>query len=241
MSMSTSFLGLPSAPPAYSLALALAGAVYGAVFLMLSNHYVFKPKVEQYLANSSLSSKASTQFLVDFISSLPHLTFILCSMVISNSDSALSVMVYSDLGWSGLYLGLLAFGGVGSKEGGNWRLMLLKNIVCLGLAYATIWLHYLSCNYLVTLGLVLALLYLLNLLANAHEERLVSAMQFLFQYKPVEEQQRVAEWVFRGSSATGWSPSSTWPATSQSPPNKSGKKSGSTRRKSKTSKSVPGP
>ena len=82
---------------------------------MLSNHYVFKPKVEQYLANSSANSKACTQFLVDFISNLPQLTFIICTIVISNSDSGLSVMVYSDLTWSGLYVGLLAFRGLGSK------------------------------------------------------------------------------------------------------------------------------
>ena len=47
--------------------------------------------------------------------------------------------------------------------------MLIKNIICLGLVYTTIWMHYISHNYLVTLGLILFLLYFINLAVDAYE------------------------------------------------------------------------
>jgi hypothetical protein len=106
------------------------------------------------------------QLLIDVVTNLPQLTFLTCTIVISNSDSALSVVIYSDIAWSGLYVGVLAFRGLFGKEVGNWKLMLIKNIIFLGMIYATIAVHYLTQNYLVSLGVILLLLYFLNLMID---------------------------------------------------------------------------
>lgn len=141
--------------------------IYAGIFLMLSNHYIFRPKVEELLIHSSIQSKALSHLIVDCLSNLPQLTFLACTIAVSNSDSGLSVIVYSDLAWSGLYLGLLAFRGIANKEVGNWKLMLVKDIFFLGLIYATITLHYITQNYLISLGVMLFLIYFINLLIDA--------------------------------------------------------------------------
>lgn len=142
--MSNSFLGTPSNLEGYQIAAAIIAALYTGIFVMLNNQYVFRPKVEHFIAQSSLHSKALNQFIIDFVSNLPHFAFLICTILISSSDSCLNVLIFSDLGWSGLFVGLLAFRRTTEKETGNWKLMLCKNIILLVIAYLTISIHYIS-------------------------------------------------------------------------------------------------
>jgi hypothetical protein len=133
---------MPNSYETYQMALCLLGAVYAALFVMISNHFVFKPKVEGLFQHSSISSGALYQFLVDVLTNLSQLTFVATSLLVFADDNALSVMLYSDISWSGLFLGVVAFRGLRAREEPNSRLMLLKNVVFLGLGYAAVAIHY---------------------------------------------------------------------------------------------------
>lgn len=135
---------------------------------MISNHYVLRPKVEQFLGHWSQSG-AGRQLLIDLVTNLPLLTFLACTLGVSSSDGGLSVVMYSDIGWSGLYVGVLAFRGGQRKEVGNWKLMLIKSISFLGLVYASIAMHYLTHSYFVSLGVILLFVYFFNLAIDSHE------------------------------------------------------------------------
>jgi hypothetical protein len=115
MSISSNFLGVGQSLESYQIGITVAAAIYAGIFLMLSNHYIFRPKVEDALIHSSVQSKALQQLIIDFVSNLPQLTFLICTLTVSTSDSGLSVIVYSDVAWSGLYVGLLAFRILSSK------------------------------------------------------------------------------------------------------------------------------
>ena len=77
-------------------------------------------------------------------------------------------MVYTDMAWTGLMLGIIAFKAVPFKEEPNLKLMLLKNVIFLGLVYSVIALHYATRTFMVSLGITLILFYVLNLLANSN-------------------------------------------------------------------------
>lgn len=62
--------------------------------------------------------------------------------------------------------------------------MLIKSVSLLGIIYGSIAAHYLTKNYLVSLGVILLLLYFINITIDSHEEKFVSIMQYLFNYKP---------------------------------------------------------
>ena len=160
----------------------LLGTLYAAVFLMVSNHYVFKPKVEQFLVQSDIESKALQQLIIDFLTPLPHLIFVMSTVLLQKNSHGLSVMVLSDSAWSGLLMAVIAFKEVNYKEEPNWQLLLIKNIVFVELVYGTILAHFLTSTYLITLGVVLALLYLINLLFNAYEDKFIGVMEYLFEY-----------------------------------------------------------
>ena len=106
-------------------------------------------------------------------------------------DNSLSVIIYSDMSWSGLFLAIVAFKAINFKEEPNFKLMLLKNILFLLLAYFTISFHYVTNTYLMSIGLILMLLYLVNLMANGNEDNFVESMEALFGYKPVGEIEHV--------------------------------------------------
>lgn len=108
MSNPASFLGVSSQTDASKVALVLVSTAYAGCFLMVSNHYVFRPKVEEFLGQWSQLG-AGRQLMIDIVTNLPLLSFLICTLAISGSDSGLSVVVYSDMGWSGLYVGILAF------------------------------------------------------------------------------------------------------------------------------------
>jgi hypothetical protein len=151
---------------------------------MVSNHYVFKPKVEQFFLQSSITSQALHQFLIDFLTNLSPLTFLVSTLLLMNTDSALSVMIYSDISWSGLLVAFLAFRGVLQKDEENdWKLMLIKNVIFLAMIYGIIAGHYLSQLYYISLGICLFLLYMFNLLIDANEDKFISFMEMLFNYK----------------------------------------------------------
>lgn len=186
MSVYANFLGVSAEPDIAKTVLVIMAVTYAGCFLMVSNHYVFRPKVEEFLGQWSQLG-AVRQLLIDLVSNLPALSFLICTLAVSSSDSGLSVVVYSDIGWSGLYLGVLAFRKIHKKEVGNWKLMLIKSIALLGLVYACIALHYISCSYYVSLGVILMLIYFLNILIDSYEVKFVTVMQYLFSYKPQNE------------------------------------------------------
>jgi len=95
------------------------------------------------------------------------------------------------MSWSGLFLAIVAFKAINFKEEPNFKLMLLKNILFLLLAYFTISFHYVTNTYLMSIGLILMLLYLVNLMVNGNEENFVESMEVLFGYKPVGEIEHV--------------------------------------------------
>ena len=64
--------------------------------------------------------------------------------------------------------------------------MLTKNIVFLGMIYVLITFHYATSNYIISLGLLMIIIYILNLSLNANEDKFVSVMEFLFGYKPTD-------------------------------------------------------
>ena len=183
MAEESEFLGMSGSFAPAITAVVLLATLYAGVYLMVSNHYVFKPKVENFLVNSSIESKALQQLIIDFLTTLPHLIFALCTVLLQRSNNGLSVMLLSDSAWSGLLMAVLAFKAVPYREEANWRLILVKNIVFLELIYATLAVHFFAGNYLITVGVVLMLLYLINLLLNAYEEKFVGAMEYLFEYK----------------------------------------------------------
>jgi hypothetical protein len=186
MSAQVSFLGVSSQADATTIGLVVVATAYAGCFLMVSNHYVFRPKVEEFLGQWSQLG-AVRQLLIDLITNLPLLSFLICTLVVNASDSSLSVVVYSDMSWSGLYVGLLAFRTMHRREVGNWKLMLIKSISLLGLIYGSIAAHYITQNYFVSLGVVLLLLYFINVTIDSHEEKFVGVMQYLFNYKPQNE------------------------------------------------------
>ena len=107
--MSNSFLNLPDSYPTYQIVIATLGTLYAALFVTTSNHFVFKPKIEHLFQHSSINSTILYQLLVDILSNLTSLTFILSSLFFFKSDNSLSVMVYTDMSWSGVMLGIVAF------------------------------------------------------------------------------------------------------------------------------------
>jgi hypothetical protein len=204
MSAPASFLGVTDDTDASTTAVVLAAAVYAGCFLMVSNHYVFRPKVEEFLGQWSRAG-AGRQLLIDLVSNLPLFSFLACTLAVSYSDSGLSVVVYSDIGWSGLYVGILAFKGSQHREVGNWKLMLIKSISLLGLVYAAIAVHYLTQSYFVSLGVILLLVYFINLAIDSHEEKFVEIMQYLFNYKPQNESESVTHSRYSNTSIlTRW-------------------------------------
>ena len=189
--MSNSFLSLPDSYPTYQIVLATLGTIYTALFVTTSNHFVFKPKIEHLFQQSSINSSILYQFLVDVLTNLTTLTFILSSLFIFQDDNSLSVMMYTDMSWSGIMLSIVAFKALPFKEEPNIRLMILKNVVFLGLIYAVVSIHYAINVYLISIGLAMILLYILNLLANGYEDKFVGGMELLFGYKPADEDEEV--------------------------------------------------
>lgn len=183
MSAKASFLGVSSNSDVTTICFTIIATAYAGCFLMVSNHYVFRPKVEEFLGEWSQLG-AVRQLLIDLITNLPVLSFLICTLVVNASDSSLSVVIYSDMSWSGLYVGLLAFRTIHRREVGNWKLMLIKSVSLLSLIYGSITAHYLTQDYLVSLGVVLLLLYFINVTIDSHEGKFVSVMQYLFNYKP---------------------------------------------------------
>lgn len=85
-------------------------------------------------------------------------------------------MVYSDISWSGIMMCVIAFKGLIPKEEPNYQILFLKNIAFLGLVYAVIISHYASEQYLISLGILMVVLYSVNLLLNGYDDKFVAAM-----------------------------------------------------------------
>lgn len=163
-----SVLELPQQFQPYQIVLLWMGTIYASLFVMVSNHFVFKPKVEHFFEGSAIHSTALYQFLVDVLTNLTHLTFLLCSLVFLQDDNSLSVMLYSDISWASIFLCLVAFKGIAAKDEPNFTLLLLKNVVFLGLSYVVIGGHYVLDFYVISLGLLLVFFYGVNLIINAY-------------------------------------------------------------------------
>ena len=169
MSSSTSFLGISGDFEGYQIGFIIAGTVYLGFFLMIINHYVFKPKVEEIFVNSTVKSSVLNQILIDFIANLPQIIFIALSVLESKADTVLQVLIYTDTTWLTLYIGILAFKSIDTRQNGDWKLMLIKNIIFLGLAYLTITTHYIAQSTLISLGAILFILYYINLFIDSYE------------------------------------------------------------------------
>lgn len=76
---------------------------------MLRNHYVFKPRIEQFLKKTHLKSVIVREVIIDVLSSLSIVTLALSSMVLSSTDQAIELMVQNDLYWVGLCMSVLAY------------------------------------------------------------------------------------------------------------------------------------
>lgn len=71
---STALIPLPATYPSYQLICIPLLIAYAGVFVMISNHFVFKPKLELFFSEGRLSSVVGQQLLVDFLTNLPVLT-----------------------------------------------------------------------------------------------------------------------------------------------------------------------
>ena len=152
----------------YQIALVTLGTVYAAIFVKISNHYVFKPKIENFFLESIIASKTFFQLLVDFLTNLTQLTFIAFSILVMQSDDSLAVIVYSDMSWCGLLLSLVSFKAVLAKQEPNIHLLIAKNVTFLILVYLSIVFHYATPFYYISLPISLVLLYFLNLFLNSN-------------------------------------------------------------------------
>lgn len=89
MSSSTSFLGISGDFESYQIGFIIAGTIYLGFFLMISNHYVFKPKIEELFVHSIFKSKVMNQLLIDCVANLPQIIFIALSVLESKTDTVL--------------------------------------------------------------------------------------------------------------------------------------------------------
>lgn len=183
----SSVLELPSSFETYQIVLLSITTLYAALFVMISNHYVLKPKIERLFQESSIRSTVLYQFLADFLTNLTQLTFIMASVLFLNDDNAVSVIIYSDVSWCGIMMCVVAFKGLSPREDPNYQLLFLKNVVFLALVYVLIGSHYAAQEYLISLGVGLVGLYGVNLLLNGYQEKFIGGMEVLFGYKPEGE------------------------------------------------------
>jgi hypothetical protein len=99
-------------PQSYELSEYILGPVmvtYFGLYVMISNHFIFKPKVEQILRKTMISSVALQQFIVDFLSNISIITFLFNEVILLNSDRGISVMIYNDMFWTGICMSILAY------------------------------------------------------------------------------------------------------------------------------------
>lgn len=115
-----------------------------------------------------INSKALYQFLIDALTNLSQLTYIVCTVLLDKSDQPLRIMTFSDMSWSVLCVGIISFKCFKSTEEKHWTLFIKKNTIMLTIIYLAIWIHYFLNYFSILIGIIFMTIYLINLMIDAH-------------------------------------------------------------------------
>ena len=138
---------------------------YCGIFVMLSNHYVLRPRVESLLSKVHITSNLVQEIIIDFMSNLSNLSFLLSSILMTNSDNGFSVVMIGDSMWAGILIAVITIKNFqDSPEDIPESKVIIKNAVMLCLCYAAILYHYIAQVFFISLGASLLGVYVISLL-----------------------------------------------------------------------------
>ena len=183
---STSSSLLPTGP-SYPMVLYIICPVliiYFGLFVMLRNHYIFKPNILKFLKTTRIKSMLVKQVVTEFLSSLSILTFALSSIVLTANDHAIQLMMQQDMYWAGLCMSVLAYRNIKQEEMLQMKVV-MKNGIFLISCYVLIIYQYFSDYSLLLMGMVMMAIYVINMVFKVYEERFVSLIEVLFNSKPL--------------------------------------------------------
>jgi predicted PurR-regulated permease PerM len=154
----------------------LVGTIYCGIFVMLNNHYVFKPKVQRLVKRlsgrvRSRSAEAVGEMFIDVVTSLSICTFCMGSVFLSGSTNCIEVYLVSDGIWMGVYASVVLYRCRNQQGTIEWKYA-IKNSFALMLCYATLVVHFAIDYYYVTFGVVLLVVYLINQVTNIYFDRI---------------------------------------------------------------------
>lgn len=153
----------------------LVATLYCGIFVMMNNHYVFRPKLQRYVRRLVMQPKSSTrdslrELIVDSVLSLSALTFSLSSVMMSGSTNNIESFVAADSIWMGIYVSIVLYRQRNTPSKMNVKYA-LKNILAMVLGYLCLLLHVQFNFYFITLGIILVLMTAANILTNIYFEK----------------------------------------------------------------------
>ena len=158
--------------------------LYLGVFVILRNHYIMRPRIEGFLNNALIYSTLVRELIIDFISNLSSLAFLLSSIILTNKDHGLATIVLSDTFWAGLFFALVAAKNITLKPELTPKMkIIIKNGLFLCLSYGVIVYHYIADLKLFTLGIGMLGIYGIHLLIIAYEERFFNFIDDMLEIK----------------------------------------------------------
>lgn len=166
-------LSLSTELSTFQIVILIISTFYVGIYMIISNHFVFKPKIEEYFSHNQIQSKALYQFVLDFLTNLSQLTFILCALLIDQSDSPLRIMTFSDMSWTTLCIAIISFKCIKNTQEKHWPLFLKKNTIILSLIYVIAWAFYFMNYFSMLMGIVFMAIYIINLIIDSNEEKFI--------------------------------------------------------------------
>lgn len=153
----------------------LVAAFYCGIFVMLNNHYVFRPKLTKYAKKitqwpKTLQRDAIRSTIVDLVMNLRAITFSMSSVMLSGSTNNIECFVIADSLWMGLYASIVFYLTRNQPQQVDWKYA-LKNIVGMALGYICLLVHF-QLNFLfISFGIVLVLITVANQLTNIYYDK----------------------------------------------------------------------
>ena len=143
--------------------------VYCGLFTAISNHYILKPKIENFFHKTSISSAVIKELVIDFLSSLSFITLLLSSILLTpTDDEPLMMLTIHDIYWTTLCVYILMEWKMPEENIFSLKIT-IKNVIFLLLCYVNTLYHYFSRTFFITLGIIYCGLYLINLIINSYE------------------------------------------------------------------------
>lgn len=136
--------------------------LYCGIYLNLSNHYVFRPKLLPFFERLSISSSLAIQVLMDIVSNLSFITYS-CSSFLSSptTDSPFRLVSIYSIYWLTIFMSIIMYIKIGNDQSMS-TIILCKNGIILVLGFGNLVYHYIGKVYYITLPSILILLYLVN-------------------------------------------------------------------------------